>query len=554
MDKHRVTLQVELEPSGSASVQTVQIRASINWVYPGMFAFLEEDPKDLAFGEFEGNAHPTYERGLISDLSYWLLAKAVHEDIAVPDDVAKDIGKYFSQFQEVFTGENILFLVQFSRLFTETVTAAETYLAKVISKPQADTAILAELFGILIQKPLPTDFVYMEDLMGFLHERDWYEKVYTERFDEVFNALPLNSAIINNGVGGDLIALGLQKPIQTTVAPPDDLWDRVVWFVREYYSSVLMIDNADFDNGDGLEYAFAKTLTDAPTVIENIIVGLLYEKAYAETIYTDVRGDLVGDGLLGQYAVNASIGGEILSVGLLKVLASELSPSDVYDRVVQYFRDYASSVTMVDTADFNNGDGLEYAFLKSLYDSHSVEDQIVVGLLYEKAYADVASVTISGDILNSGLLGQYALNQSIGGEYLSVGFIKYLEDTISPQDSYDRVIDWQRSYSSSNVAMVDTADFNSGDGLEYSFNKGLLDQPIVTDVITAGLALIRSYSDVLYVNPEDVPINAHAINLLALNDSPGGDRFSYVMKSAIPSETLNGPVLNRNVMNGNFTP
>ena len=102
--------------------------------------------------------------------------------------------------------------------------------------------------------------------------------------------------------------------------------------------------------------------------------------------------------------------------------------------------------------------------------------------------------------------------------------------------------------------MVDTADFDSGDGLEYQFNKGLLDTPIITDEITAGLSLIREYFDTINVNPEDVPINAHAINLLMLNDSPGGDRFSYLMKSAILSETLNGPVINTNVMNGNFTP
>jgi hypothetical protein len=39
-----------------------------------------------------------------------------------------------------------------------------------------------------------------------------------------------------------------------------------------------------------------------------------------------------------------------------------------------------------------------------------------------------------------------------------------------------------------------------------------------------------------------------------LNDSPGGDRFSYIMKSAIPSDTLNGPFINQTEMNGNFTP
>ena len=161
---------------------------------------------------------------------------------------------------------------------------------------------------------------------------------------------------------------------------------------------------------------------------------------------------------------------------------------------------------------------------------------------------------IKGDVLNDGLLGQYTINQSIGGEHLQLGFIKSLVDECVASDAYDRFIQWERNFQSSNVTMVDTADFDSGDGLEYQFNKGLLDQPIITDEISAGLALIREYSDTINVNPENVPINAHVINLLMLNDSPGGDRFSYLMKSAILSETLNGPVINTNVMNGNFTP
>jgi hypothetical protein len=448
MKNHRVTLRVELEPSGSASIDTTEIRASIDWMNAGVNAQVEEDPKNIAFGDVPGNARPTVENALISDLSYLLLAKAVSEDITVPDDIAKDVGKLFSQFQEVFTGENILFLVQFSRLFGETVTAAETYLSKGIYKPQTETAILSELVGILLNKPLPTEFVTMEDLMGFLHERDWYENVFVEPVGDAVNALRLNQAILNNRFGGDLISWSLERPIQISIPEPVDVYNRVVQFVRDYYSPVLMVD----------------------------------------------------------------------------------------------------------TADFNSGDGLEYSFLKSLYDAHSVEDQIIVGLLYEKAYLETVNMEIKGDVLNDGLLGQYTINQSIGGEHLQLGFIKSLVDACVASDAYDRVIQWERNFQSSNVTMVDTADFNSGDGLEYQFNKGLLDTPIITDQITAGLSLIREYSDTINVNPENVPINAHVINLLMLNDSPGGDRFSYLMQSAILSETLNGPVINTNVMNGNFTP
>jgi hypothetical protein len=523
MDKHRVTLRVELEPNGSASVRTTQVRADINWVYPGAYAYLEEDPKDKV----------AFENNIATDLAVWLLVKAVAEQVVISESDVKKIDKVFSQFQEVFTGENILFLVQFSRVFPELVTVSETYLAKAIGKPIAETAIMAEIFGILVQKPLPIDYVYMQDLIALLHERYWYADV---------------------SVGGDLARWSLGKPIQTSTPQPVDVYDRIVHFVRDYYSSVLMIDNADFNSGDGLEYSFAKTLTDAPTVIENIIVGLLYQKYYEDRINTDISGDLVGGGLLGQYTVNQSIGGERVELAFLKTLIESITQQDVYDRVVQFYRTFNSTATMVDTGDFNNGDGLEYSFLKSLYDAHSVQDQIVVGLLYEKAYFDTVNTQIKGDILNDGLLGQYTINQSIGGEYLQLGFIKSLVDICIPNDSYNRVIQWQRNFHSTNITMVDTADFNSGDGLEYSFIKGLLDTPIITDQINAGLALIRSYSDTINSNPEAVPINAHAINLLMLNDSPGGDRFSYIMKSAIPSDTLNGPFINQTRLNGNFTP
>lgn len=556
MENHGVTLRVELEPSGSASVNAVQIRAdvdfkkelsiraSIDWVYAGAYAYLEEDPKDKV----------AFENNIATDLAVWLLAKAVAEQVNISESDIKTIDKVFSQYQEVFTGENILFLVEFSRVFPETVVAAETYLAKVIDKPINELSILVELFGILIEKPLPVDYVYMEDLMGFLHERDWYESVTVEPVGDYVNALQINQATINNRFGGDLIGWSLERPIQTSIDEPVDAYDRIVQFVRDYYSSVLMVDNADFNSGDGLEYSFAKTLTDAPSIIENIVVGLLYEKYYEEVIKTDVSGDLVGGGLLGQYAVNQSIGGEQLSFEFLKTLVDSFDQSDIYDRVVQFYRDFYSDVTMVDTADFNSGDGLEYAFLKSLYDAHSVEDQIVVGLLYEKAYFDSANTEIRGDLLNDGLLGQYTINQSIGGEHLQLGFIKSLVDACEATDAYDRVIDWQRAFDSNNVSMVDTADFNSGDGLEYQFVKGLLDTPIITEEISAGLALIRSYSDTINANPEDVPINAQVINLFTLNNSPGGDRFSYIMTSPIPPDTLNGPFINQVVMNGNFTP
>ena len=334
MDKHRVTLRVELEPSGSASVQTVQIRASINWVYPGVFAYSEEDPKDR------------YVQSLLmlQDAYSIALSKALIHGVLVQDEDFKHFGKVLGDWETVFTGENMLFYVLWVRDFAESITGTEL-VTKAFGKTLEEYASVPDIIAKLISKP----------------------------FDESVSSADSNVLATNLGKSeliqtyeDKLFDIGLDK---SELVLSNDSLDRVVSFIRDYDESVTP-----------QEYVakhYEKSLDQlSVSLLESVIVAMLFEKSYEDVVNMNISGDFFNKGLLGEYAVNASIGGEFLEFLTHKTLSTSTSPEDLFDRTVSYFREFQDSFSMYDTADWNNGDGLIYDFGDYEQDFPEVSDQL----------------------------------------------------------------------------------------------------------------------------------------------------------------------------------
>ena len=493
MSNKGLLAKVALTPSGEADAQVLELsaqsiatgvpRASINWVYPAAVAYLDEDPKNRHF----------YTEAMLADAYALAFTKALASGVEVSESDIKFFAKVLGDWETVFTGENILFYIQWVRSFEEAVLASDA-VVKLVEKPLLHEQSVADDLAKLMSLPK------------------------AELISPVDNSVLLTGLLKTESISvpdAQTLQNDLVKSENLTVS---QLFDRVVSFIRDFSDLPVLTDE--------LAKLVDKPLpTLSVSITDAILVGLVYEKFYDDIVYTNIRGDLLNDGLLGQYGVNQSIGGEFLSLDFVKSLVDSASPVDSYDRVLSWFRDFGDSQTFSDLIN-------AIAFTKVSEDSVSPSD----------SYADVKQFFRSPDDVSAPIdSNTYSFSKSLA------------TSSNVPEDQFDRTVQYSRGFDSG-VLLVDTADFNSGDGLEYQFQKGLSDAPVVTDQIFAGLELIRIFSDRINVNPENVPLNAHVINLFALNDSPGGDRFSYQMRSATPSDVINGPVMNAQVMNGNFTP
>ena len=493
MSNKGLLAKVALTPSGEADAQVLELsaksiatgvpRASINWVYPAATAYLDEDPKNRHF----------YTEAMLADAYAIAFTKALESGAEVSESDIKFFAKVLGDWETVFTGENILFYIQWIRDFEESVSASDD-VAKLLQKPLQHEQSVSDGLAKLMSLP-KNESITPADSYALLTGLLKTESISAPDFQTLQSDL-----------------------VKSETLTVSQLFDRVVSFIRDFSDLPLLTDE--------LAKLVDKPLpTLSVSITEDILVGLVYEKFYDDTVYTNIRGDLFNDGLLGQYVVNQSIGGEFLALDFTKSLSDAPSPEDSYDRVLSWFRDFGDSQAFSDLVN-------AIAFIKVSEDSVAPSDSYADVKQFFRAPEDVSSPSDSNI---------YSL-------------LKILATSSNePQDQFDRTVQYSRGFDSG-VLTVDTADFNSGDGLEYQFQKGLSDAPVVTDQIFAGLELIRIFSDRLNVNPEDVPLNAHVLNLFALNDSPGGDRFSYQMRRATPSDVINGPMINANVMNGNFTP
>lgn len=389
MSNKGLTANVALTPTGDAVTSITELasaikvtgvpRASINWSYPSASAYLDEDPK---------NRHD-YESFMLADAVALLLAKAVASGVTASESDAKEFAKALGDWDTVFTGENLFFYVDWVREFSDQVSGSESseldFVKLVISG-----APVSDVIAKLMSK-ISDDSIVVGDASSLSAGLYKTESVLT-----------LENALL-------LANLGKQDGVSAL-----DAWNRVVSFVRLYADQISTPE----DVGKLIE----KPLEAFATVIENVIVGLLYEKTYNEVVHMVVRGDTLNDGLLGQYEINASIGGEFIYLLLQKPLSSSIStPADLFDRVVQWYPAYESAVSM---ADLGDGDGLVYSAHKVLADAPSPDDEYDHAIGFVRGYSDTSAAgdtsctavlsatrTIPGT-LNNSLFNNLAFNAS----------------------------------------------------------------------------------------------------------------------------------------------
>ena len=657
MGKRQIAASAYLSPSITANsyLQTVEspvlfveaqvgasIKASTNLVDIVHAALLDES----------GLLQTKYEYPVMQDILAILFSKVLESNASISEDLVREVNKNLGN-QSVYTGEIIEFVLTFAREYAEVVSAADT-VAKAMSLVQSDQMTVFDAYGHIVNKILSDSVITADDRWLAFSKVNSDASIVSELYASAFGTSKSDAAAVS------------------------DLYERVAQFYRDFLSdSILLVDTADFNNGDGLEYAigkqlsellsvpdsydrvvaFLRSVTDTPSVgdtslyslskpiadasvssdaydrlcdfqrafaealaasesvakgfgtwfddsvsqTDSEIVSLNYVRSFADLVDTFISGDPLNNSLVNTFVTNASIGGELLVFAVTKVLADSQATADQFDRVVAFVReytdlafaseainsfavgkslsddqsqadalswaaskplsdaqsledsysdvigfvrDYIDAVTLVDTADFNNGDGLEYAFAKQLSHAASASDLASRVVGYDRQPSDSVS--------------------ELDGLYASVS--KQLSDVNqSINDSMSQAVAYARAYTDSTAEsdslfsvfakpVTDTQPTADAISKAAVFNRAISDSAAMSDVVFAGLVTVRNVFDTVYVNPAPAGLNVWTLNNLMVGGTIGGDTFSYVLIKPIPSAQLNGPVVNKNLLNGNVIP
>lgn len=414
---NRITVSARLTPKGAAVTAVTKIRASVDWVYPKAYAYLDEDPKNIKPGD----------ETILADLAALLVIKGFADETLIDDFKAID----FSGTLEDMSFISDAALIQFTLL------------------------------------------------------RHYYDEVFAT--DDSF------------------LDLGLGK--FETLSVPD-------LFVLAHHLPKY----------------------------EEVFVTDLYEPHFyhpvSESITLEGLSTTLGNVVFNAIAYGSRPGAERASLLAIKSLVSQIGVSgDVFDRVVQYIRQYHSDVAPIDAVDHVDT-------LKVLGTTTTVLDAARAGLLLVRFYFDEARVTVPNVPLNSSAFNTYPIN---GAQSLDVVYLhpnKHLFDQADPNDLFDRVVQYIREFSGDSVSLGDSVD-------RFFVNKGINDPFAMIDNIIAGMVVERSFSDGVFVNPRDTPLNSIVLNFAPLGANIGGDRISIHIKTITFSSQFNGHAINANALNGN---
>lgn len=374
MNKGGLQVTAALNPDGFASASISTVKVTVDWFSPSILAYLDEDPKNKA---------PT-DRLMIADAVALSYIKALQTFFPVADDDYRIIEKVLGDWEEVYTGENILFYVDWVREFTELVESTDQY-QLLIAKPFSETVGQSDLSyrGMTLPKSDGLSASDASFLSTYLPESD--------------------------GVSANESSYWSASLAKNDLSSASDVFDRVVDFNRDFLHSSTLLDSDSFN--------LTKPLTDIQSVIDEIIVGLLYEKSYYEVARSEVWGDPLNFGTLGEYTVNHNEGGEFVYIGLQKPITTNMStPTDAFDRVVYFNREFSHGVAPTESDN--------YSLTKPLSDGFSQSDSYSDVITYLRTFASsaapqetsaVALLTSQSELpgtLNNSILNTLALNKS----------------------------------------------------------------------------------------------------------------------------------------------
>ena len=341
MNKGGLQVTAALNPDGFASASISTIGVSVDWFSPSILAYLDEDPKNKA---------PT-ERLMVADAVALSYIKALTSSFPVADDDYRIIEKVLGDWEEVYTGENLLFYVDWVREFSDLVESSDEY-QLLVAKPFNESVDSTDLsyLGLTLPK---SDGLTASD-SNFLS-----------------TILPESDGVSANE--SSYWSASLEKSDSSDAS---DVFDRVVDFNRGFQHESILLDSDQF--------ALNKPLEDIQYVIDQIIVGLLYEKSYFDEVKSEVWGDPLNFGMLGEYTVNHNEGGEFVYLEIQKPITTNMStPSDAFDRVVYFDREFSHSVTSTESDN--------YSLTKPLTESVSQSDSYSDVITYLRTFASSAA-------------------------------------------------------------------------------------------------------------------------------------------------------------------
>ena len=229
---------------------------------------------------------------------------------------------------------------------------------------------------------------------------------------------------------------------------------------------------------DQLTVAFGKGLLTYQDAVDAIVeVSLSKRFADSNSISDSV---FISTGFIRAYADAVSNDDAITQLLVLKGLTDTLTT--VETRVFDISKAIADSVIVIDNADANSGDGLEYTDIKPSSDLVGAEDLAVAVL--EKQLADAVSLaeTLQQELAK-------ALDDSVSiAEQALLALARPINDEVVASDAFDRVF-------LANLAQADsilTSDLLAGIGVE----KLLTD---AAAAVSSGSLRMTDYVDITYL-------------------------------------------------------
>lgn len=229
---------------------------------------------------------------------------------------------------------------------------------------------------------------------------------------------------------------------------------------------------------DQLTVAFGKGLLTYQNVAD-AITDFDISKQVSDTLST-TEVVIRSIGFNRSYSDDFTISDGVDTLGVGKNLIHQITALDALARAIT--KVLADSVVVVDNADANSGDGLEYTDVKPSSDLVGASDLAVTAL--NKALADAVALT---ELLQQ--VVEKLLTDDVGtAEQVAFGFERPLSDDYTASDLFDRVFDANLAQSDS----ILTLDALASIGVEKLLTDAI-------SAVSAGSLRMTDYVDITYL-------------------------------------------------------
>lgn len=322
-----------------------------------------------------------------------LVIKAAADDQTLEDAIKLNPKK--ALFDSMVMADVCIAGLLFFREYTETVTPSE---AKKIAMglAKAEELVAADASKVLFAKVLADTPVVLENVAKVL-QKPFADPVF---LGEVINFL-----------------IGFARQFVETVTPTDQL--------NRFNLGLLKADSVSVPDSKAVNLIQVKT----DSVSLSDIFAFLHPRAFSDLVSMSPYGGLLNDMALNSGLVNASFGGDRVTLLIAPVYADVTLGSDSFARVCQWLRQYADGVVSSDAVTVTTGKPLQDAnpaitdsFLRTLFYGRTPQDANT--LLETRLTITTTSVSAVPATLNRGVLNALPLNQE--GTFTTISTVQVI--------------------------------------------------------------------------------------------------------------------------------